>query len=86
MESDPRTTIYIYGYRKEKDSREREEDKDEKRGGGEKRGYPLVLLFLTFEGSVSLLPQELCNWIGWHAQELSKFPAIFTTLTAIYAG
>lgn len=83
LESDPR---YIYGYRKEKDSREREEDKDEKKGGGEKRGYPLVLLFLTFGGSVSLLPQELCNWIGWHAQELSKFPAIFTTLTAIYAG
>lgn len=53
--------------------------------GREKREYPLVRIS-DVRGSVSLLPRELCNWIGWHAQELSKFPAIFTTLTAIYAG
>lgn len=53
--------------------------------GGKKRISPLVRIS-DVRGSVSLLSQELCNWIGWHAQELSKFPAIFTTLTAIYAG
>ena len=44
-----------------------------------KNQYPFVRNSDVQE-TVSLRFQELCNWIGWHSQELSKFRAISRTL------